>query len=359
MPSFVIGEYLFLAGAAVTLAHACAQGEGRKRHLLAWVAALLTGTANDVVFMALPLVDNFWQAQATVMITPRLPLYIPCVYVCFLYAPTVSVWRANLAPLPRAALTGLAAGLFYAPCDIVGAKFLWWTWHDTDPAIAKRILGAPVGSTLFVLTIGAAFSWLLGRVVDKRPAPSGTTFAKGLALACGLSTPLMMVQVSLLRGLDGGAPGIRGLLLLVVLFSAVAWTGLRRTAPGTRLPSDRFFHVALMIYFCTFVAIAAAFEPSSHRSTSLHQTFGPCHVRATDVTGATRYRYLCAADFDEDFSFECTAPPPDGSDWYTVCGRPYRSRALWVGALALLGFTGGILYSGLLGVLRVPSRRPA
>jgi hypothetical protein len=40
----------------------------------------LVGTANDVIFMALPFVDNFWQSQATIMITPRLPLYIPCVY---------------------------------------------------------------------------------------------------------------------------------------------------------------------------------------------------------------------------------------------------------------------------------------
>jgi hypothetical protein len=162
--------------------------------------------------------------------------------------------------------------------------------------------------------------------------------------------------VSVLRGLDGGVPGIRGLVALVVLFCAVAWTGLRRATPVVRRPGDRFFHVALMVYFCTSVAVAAAFDPSSHRSTSLHQTYGPCHVKATDFTGASRYRYLCAADFDEDFSFDCTEPPPDGADWYTVCGRPYRSRALWLSALALLGASGGVLYSLLLGVLRAPLR---
>ena len=77
-PSFVIGEYLFLLCAALALAHAWRQGEQRRMHVLAWVGALLAGTANDIFFMALPLVDNFWQAQATIMITPRLPLYIPC-----------------------------------------------------------------------------------------------------------------------------------------------------------------------------------------------------------------------------------------------------------------------------------------
>ena len=28
-----------------------------------WIAALVSGTANDAFFMALPMVDNFWQAQ--------------------------------------------------------------------------------------------------------------------------------------------------------------------------------------------------------------------------------------------------------------------------------------------------------
>jgi hypothetical protein len=68
------------------------------------VAALIAGTANDLIFMALPLVDNFWQAQTTIMLTPRLPLYIPCVYVCFMYYATVSVWRLRPAAAgPRGA----------------------------------------------------------------------------------------------------------------------------------------------------------------------------------------------------------------------------------------------------------------
>jgi hypothetical protein len=28
-----------------------------------WVAAFTAGTANDAIFMVLPMVDNFWQAQ--------------------------------------------------------------------------------------------------------------------------------------------------------------------------------------------------------------------------------------------------------------------------------------------------------
>ena len=80
------------------------------------IRAMFPGTANDAIFMMLPMVDNFWQAQvvkakiffpghhcksswlmqqelgntqnqtqAVVMLTPRMPLYIPCVYNVFLY----------------------------------------------------------------------------------------------------------------------------------------------------------------------------------------------------------------------------------------------------------------------------------
>ncbi|HLT34624.1 MAG TPA: hypothetical protein VK034_00030, partial [Enhygromyxa sp.] len=138
LPSFLVGEIMFMTCAVLALIHAIRSG---RDHLLIWIAALIAGTANDLIFMALPLVNTFWQAQATIMLTPRLPLYIPCVYVCFMYFPTVAVRRLRLRPISQAALTGLVGCLFYAPYDIVGAKFLWWTWHDTDPTIAARILG--------------------------------------------------------------------------------------------------------------------------------------------------------------------------------------------------------------------------
>ena len=359
-PSFVIGEYLFIACAVALLVHALGQGEQRRQYLLAWLGALVAGTANDMFFMALPLVDNFWQAQATLMLTPRLPLYIPCVYVCFLYTPLVSVWRLNLPPLARAALTGLAASLFYAPYDIVGAKFLWWTWHDTDLPIANRLMGAPMGSTMWVITFGAAFAFLLNRVLDKRRerAVSGKTFVKALALVAACSSLLMMVQMTVLQQLDHGVPGIRGLVFIVFTFAVIAARGLRRAVPSVRQATDQVLHAAIIIYFTTLVVIGASFDPQTHRSASVHQTYGECHVKATDITGHTRYKFLCAKDFDEDFSFDClSALPTAGSDWYTVCGRPHRDFRRFLLALLALATLGIGIYSYLLGAMR--RRSPA
>jgi hypothetical protein len=354
MPSFVVGEYLFIACAVLALVHAYRQGDDRRRHLLAWAGALLAGTANDVIFMALPLVNNFWQAQATIMITPRLPLYIPCVYVCFMYFPTVSAWRLRLAPLGRAALSGLAGAVFYAPYDIVGAKFLWWTWHDTDPPIANRILGAPIGSTMWVVTFVASFSWLLGRATDRDPKVSRATLAKGLGLVC-LSTPLMMLQMTALQQLDRGVPGVRGLVLIALVFAGLALAAAREASPEPPRAADRLLNGAIVVYFATLTTLVAAFDPAAHRSASIHQTYGPCHVEATDITGQKRYRFLCAEDFDEDFSFDCPGSdgvPAQHSEWYTVCGRPHASFGRWLSGVAALGVVGTLLYSYMLGALR-------
>ncbi|MCB9706271.1 MAG: hypothetical protein H6711_30785 [Myxococcales bacterium] len=352
-PSFVVGEYLFYGLAIAALVHALRQGEARRRHLLVWIGALLAGTANDLIFMALPLVDNFWQAQATVMLTPRLPLYIPCVYVCFMYYPTVAVSRLGLGGLARAALSGLAASLFYAPYDIVGAKFLWWTWHDSDLPIARRILGAPIGSTMWVITFVAAFAWFLGKVTDRDPAVSRATFARGLLLVCGLSSLTMVLQVTVLQQLDGGVPGPIGLAVVTALYGALALRGLRSARPEPWRPGDRLLLRATWIYFATLAAIMAIFDPATHRSASMHQTYGPCHVEAKDIAGLVRYQYICAEDFDEDFTFDCLdAPPAEGSEWYTVCGRAHSDFPRWMAGVAGLGVAGVVAFSLLLGVRR-------
>lgn len=352
-PSFVVGEYLFYGLAIAALVHALRQGEARRRHLLVWIGALLAGTANDLIFMALPLVDNFWQAQATIMLTPRLPLYIPCVYVCFMYYPTVSVWRTGLRGLSRAALSGLMGSLFYAPYDIVGAKFLWWTWHDSDLPIARRLLGAPIGSTMWVITFVAAFAWFLGRVTDRDPAAGAGTFARGLALVCGLSSLTMVLQMTALQQLDGGVPGPIGLGVVIAIYGALVLRGLRRATPWPWRPADRLLVVAVAIYFTALAAIMAAFDPATHRSASVHQTYGECHVEARDIAGLTRYQFLCAEDYDEDFTFECVdSLPARGSEWYTVCGRPHRDFPRWLAGVGGLGIAGIGLYGLVLGVRR-------
>ena len=55
-PTYLIGEYVIIACALVAFFHARRAGGA---NLLIWVAALVAGTGNDLVFVVLPVVDNF------------------------------------------------------------------------------------------------------------------------------------------------------------------------------------------------------------------------------------------------------------------------------------------------------------
>lgn len=352
LPTFLIGEYVFIALAIALLVHATKSG---RQHVLLWVGALIAGTANDLIFMALPLVDNFWHSQATLMLTPRLPLYIPCVYVSFMYLPAAAVRRLHLPLLSSAALTGLVALLFYAPFDITGAKMVWWTWHDTDLPIAQRLLGAPVSSSLWVLTFAGSYSLLLGWIIKRDPEVSAATFAKGIAFVALLATTVMVLQITPLQQLDGGAPGYFALGIGVVVYAGVAALGIKRAKAAPSGPLDWVPNVGVVVYYLALLACVALFEPSAHRSAGVHQEVGECGVEVADITGLTRHQYLCASDFDESFTFECVDElPPDHTSWYTVCGQPYSSRATWIGVVALYGIVGTFVFTFLFGGLRRP-----
>lgn len=342
-PTFLIGEYVIIGCAALALVHACRAGRADR---LIWTAALIVGTANDLIFMALPVVDTFWQAQATIMITPRLPLYIPCMYLVFMYWPTVGIRRLGLGRWPTAALTGLVACLLYAPYDIVGAKFLWWTWHDTDPAIAERLFGAPLGSSLWVLTFTGSFALLLDLVLRDKEITRRRIFG-GLAVAACATTPMMMAQMFVLQNLDGGTPGRVAFCAGAVAYGVVALFGRRRACPAAQ-PVD-WLGRSGGAYLVALALCMAFFAPETHVSTGLHQLPGPCGVEESDITGNTREKYLCVGDYEEDFTFACTTPPGHDVQWYTACGKEHSNYPAYTAVVSGLALAGGAAFFAMFG----------
>ena len=346
LPTFLIGEYVIVACALIAFVHSRRGGRAGR---LIFLAALVAGTTNDLVFLALPSVDNFWQAQASVMLTPRLPFYIPCMYVAFMYWPTVAVRRLGLGRWPAAALTGLAACLLYAPYDVVGAKFLWWTWHDTDASVAARLLGAPVSSSLWVLTFVGAFALLVDIVLRDKEV-TGRRFAAGLTLVAFAATPAMMLQMRVLQIVDGGRPGHLAFGAGLALYTVAAVFG-RRTANRTGLPADRMGRGAVAAYLLMLTVNMTFFAPETHVSTGLHQSPGPCDVREPDILGGERLKFLCVDNYEEDFTFACTTPPAAGTRWYTICGRAHTDRAAYATAVGGLSLAGIAVFSTMFGAV--------
>jgi hypothetical protein len=219
--------------------------------------------------------------------------------------------------------------------------------------IANRLLGVPIGSTMWVITFGASYAWLLNRAIDRDPEVRPLSFLKGLLAVAGFSSLLMVLQVTVLQQLDKGVPGAHGLLAVISGYLAIVGAAWSRAARSPRRPADAMLHAAILVYFGTLLLIGAIFDPATHRSTSLHQTYGPCHVKATDITGHVRDKFICAEDFDEDFTFACADKlPATGSEWYTVCGRPHKNFGHFMLGLSGLCLLGMSLYSFLLAAAR-------
>ena len=239
--------------------------------------------------------------------------------------------------------------MLYAPYDIVGAEFLWWTWHDGDGAIAARVLGAPASSSLWVLTFVSTFALLPDLVLRNREV-TGKTAAIGLALVACLTTPIMMVQMAGLQTIDGGVPGYLALGIGLTGYAAAAWLGLR-AANWRRRRADWLGFGAVGTFFVMLAFNMTLFTPETHVSPGVHQLPGACDVLDTDITGVTRRKLLCVDDYEEDFTFDCTTLPADGTQWYTICGRPHTNYAVYATAVGGLSLGGIVVFSLLFGAM--------
>lgn len=371
-PTVVVGEVMFIALSVLAIVHAAVHG---RQHMLMLVSCVVSGTVNDIFFMVMPFVDNFWHAQCTFMLTPRMPLYIPCVYVVFQYAGMVASWRLRLPLIAQSAAAALLSALLYSAYDIVGAKFLWWTWHDTDAAIFNRWNGVPFGSTAWTLVHVFVFSLITHRLALTGRTVSVVHGIVTLIITALVTTPIMMMvmgifQLPQIRGYistDGmpvitvipGKPDALMLALIITIFVVFALYGLltssnAKIAPYAMwmnaVPSwDRLLYRGVMCHFVVMAAIMALGDPTTIVSTGIHQEYGNCSVRERDLCGYERNAYLCKESFDEDFTFDCPAAvgqtlPPTPNSWYTICGRAHTDYALYVVTSSTICLFGIVLY---------------
>lgn len=63
---------------------------------------------------------------------------------CFHYTTNVAARRLHLPWWAEPFAVGLLDLLLDVPFDILGIKYLWWVWHDTDPNIFDRTYSVPL-----------------------------------------------------------------------------------------------------------------------------------------------------------------------------------------------------------------------
>merc|ERR1712137_1087948 len=359
MPSFVCGELLFAIMSLICFIHAWKKG---RTYLLVWFASIFAGCANDAVFMFLPGVDNFFHAQGTIMITPRLPLYILFVYNSFMYVSVVAGFQLQLGAFGNSCAVGLLAELFYCVYDLVGIKFIWWTWHDTDVATSERLFDVPIGSSMWVITFCSSFYFLLYTTSCRTPRIGRFQFVYILLVLCIFTTPLMMLQMGACQ-LFGqmGRPNIVSLMILLLFYLMIisfkmifSGNWLSKRFPSVQ--ADGFLSAAINIYFGALTGIAVYFKPETHTSTGVHQSLGECGVQELDLSGLPREKYLCSRSYDERFNI--VGAPNTTSQWYTISGLPIENHDVWILAICLLSLVGIILYTYLYTARKILVRRP-
>ena len=318
--------------------------------------------------MILPFVDNFWHAQCFLMLSPRLPLYILGVYIAFVYYPIAASWRLAQPPLARFVASAITAGLLYAPFDCTGAKFLWWTWHDTSADVQVRWLGVPFGSTMFTIMQTFGVHWLLHFSALRDATLSNARMVGAVVIVSLLGTPMMMSTMTPFQMLQlkfdpdtgqptslPGRPDLPALLLQAGFLTSAgvfsAWSAARKGG-GAALkrvsflkkapPLDGALLRAACCYFLSLALVMALGEPSSVVAQGVHQQYGKCGVVDYDLANYSRFKYLCKGDFDEDFHFGCAEgaaqrlPPPQPS-WYTLCGKAHSDYPTYLIAVVTLG----------------------
>lgn len=325
MPYLLIFEAATYVAFGLCLSHALRKSRQSMSVILtAWIGGAIT----DYAFSILPNGNNFWHAQASLMFSSRVPLYVPCLYAIMLYLPHELMRCARLSRLGRAALGGLYAALMLNPYDNLSSTFLFTTWHDSDPALAERIAGNPAGNLLFCLGYGFSFHLLLGT---------------GLPLASGAGAALFCAAVQLAAGNSSAAPrnsevAIASVVLLLLVIASLVLrpTSLRR-AP--RFLTWRL-SLAHGLLHGTLLGIAVFGDPERQTSTGLHQPIGPCDtMEVLPLSALRRGQFLCREDFKERFQFDCgVRPASDNPLWYTICGVPNKDYHAHVVSTAISFF---------------------
>ncbi len=341
LPTFAVIEWTYRVAAWACFAHAYKVG-----NLPLWFSGWICGTANDIWFMWLPLSDAFHQAQASVMLTPRLPLYIVEMYAVIIYLSSTGARQFNLPYLAEGCLTGLLAHVLYGVYDINGPPYLWWTWHDGDPSISKRQQNAPIGSSMWILTyiglhqlllrfceypacdanvtvlLRRLLAWALasGPAALDRAAPlarkaielmertqlwlNGMPWAVRIAWSGLMCTPMFMSLMGVFQALSldtVGIPGQRTYRLTLLIYLAAVAEGFKR-AHGTgalRLPKLMATEAANRPLF----ALAAAFyavnlylgytgDSTKHVSTGCHQPYSDKSTIVYDIMRFPREEHL-------------------------------------------------------------------
>ncbi|KAG2523296.1 hypothetical protein BBO99_00004530 [Phytophthora kernoviae] len=329
-----------------------------KRNATMLIAAMLQVMIVELLFYN----TERWHGQALVMmVSEQLPLYNVLLQAQLYYIAFVATSRLRIDPFFQPFAMGSLMVLLVFPFELLGSKFLWWTWHDTDPLLADRLMGVPCHALFYYYSFSFGFLcahhilrsvWLVGNYYEEEHwhlewsyvllmPVVGTLFAMGfLILGYHLTVHLIGIEAQVC------------FFLLIGFSLLLFWMADReRDLPDVQkalepvdvYDSDWLYScmdhaVNQMVFLHSFVLVLLVLfvDPMNIVSLGHHQPLGNCLENESfySLVGLQhlRKKYLCVHNFDEPFNL-CNYPVTQllyEDSWYMICGGGYSNFASYV-----------------------------
>ncbi|KAK3091698.1 hypothetical protein FSP39_021965 [Pinctada imbricata] len=342
------------------------------RYKWLWITTIFHGLTVEMVSYWVPDIDSFWHGQTMVMfLGQRLPLYVMLVYPSFIYTASAAVAHMKLKWWAEPFAIGVSVVLLDIPFDILGIKFLWWTWHDTDPNVYDRHYWVPWTSYYFHATFACGFTFafhgirkLISSEKDKFTSAGFFRELITSVLTGLLGMPLGVIQFLPLYHPLHDSNNIHTEVCVCLFFAVyvmIIWTGDRQKAKELAMQSstnssprkNRFLNelvLGVLLHYSFYVYLVFTTKPENIVSYGLHEPVGPCHEKVPITTAfghvLEKNKYLCLNNYDEAiFDFHCIDKknlPSPTQEWYTVCGTKYPNHTEYI--IIICGFCAFGLY---------------
>lgn len=323
-PTFLYIECLFLVLAAWGILDAAR----RKGGMLMFIACLFGGAAVELVTILHQEVGNFYHSQATLMLLGnREPVYmlLGC-YGWIAYATMVLSKKLEAPALVEAAFAAILGSEAWALLDTIGAQFLWWTWHNSEPLYEDRAEGVPVASSFWIMASMASLSLIL------RASPNNLVlgFVVGPLATLGLmNVPFLILYHPMVT-----AGGLHASYAMWSFRFICAVPLLSRL--GVPRP-DKTVLAQMVVYVFCMVVIASCCDPTLEKRTSFGQPCAPdalCNEMESSFWGGfSRKKFTCIASNKRDLFQLCDdrcSKEPISDVFYTTCGAPFEHGWLQV-----------------------------
>lgn len=187
---------------------------------------------------------------------------------------------------------GLNVFLIDLPYDIMGIKFIHWTWHDTDPNLADRTYWVPWTSYYFHMVFSTNFVfWYFANDVTLDHKYS---LKKEIIISLKtmfLSTPCGMLCFTVLYHPLHDLHNVPTQVIMMFLIASYVMLASFKRQPRKMSNLPLTLITYLVAYYTTFLCLAIWGYPENEISTGPHEEIGPCNVTMSSFETVSTKKY--------------------------------------------------------------------